>query len=328
MAVEPPPLSSPIPLGWIIALSIFGLFVTIVFALMVIGGFGRRVAYRTAIGTMSVEPLRGPMVATGVPVSSAARSGETALNAANADQVVQTGNETAFTKNFSLDDGAAFSLKNMNGSITVSSWDQPKAEVKVIQSGSERGGQVFFTGDPRSLSIRTSQTNPSQEVRFEVKLPSGLSRVGLHSLNGSINVSHVGAAITIESVNGAIEVLDVSGLSSVKATNGKITGRLQETRGGTMEVANVNGGIELTLQPGFDANLEAFSVHGNVTIGDKYGIAIQREVAGQSARGQIGSGGQLLKLTTVNGNINLTNGSDGQLLKLTTVNGKIKVTKK
>lgn len=283
---------------------------------------------------VSSTPRVAPMRKTeAYSASSVAQSGEIALNASNADQVVPSGNETTFIKTFALDDGAAFSLKNINGSITVTAWDQPKAEVKTIQSGSDHGGQVFFTGNPRSLSIRTAQTSRNQEVRFEVRLPSELRRIDLNSIEGPINLSHVGgAAITIQSVNGAIELFDVSGVSKVQTTNGKITALSQGTSDGTMEFANLNGNIELTMKSGSDANLEASTVHGSITIGDQYRIAVQKEVVGQSARGQIGSGGQPIKLTTVNGNIRLTNsntqqiGSGGQPLKLTTVNGTIKLT--
>lgn len=325
MAIEQTPARASLPLGLIIALSGFGLLVTIVFVVMMIGGVGHRFYMRGATGRVSIaprlEPMRERVITLG---SSVAQSGETALNASNADQVVPSGNETTFIKTFALDDGAAFSLKNTSGSITVTAWDQPNAEVKAIQSGSDHGGQVFFTGNPRSLSIRTAQTSRNQEVRFEVRLPSELGSIEINSVEGSINLSHVSAAITIQSVNGPIDLFDVSGVSKVQTTNGKITALLQGTSDGTMEFANVNGSIELTMKSGFDADLEASTVHGSINIGDQYGITVQKEVVGQSARGQIGSGGELLKLRSVNGSIRLTNASGGQLLKLTTVNGKIK----
>ena len=43
------------------------------------------------------------------------------------------GSDTTFTKTFTLGDGAKLSLKNVNGNITVTAWDEPKAEVKVIR---------------------------------------------------------------------------------------------------------------------------------------------------------------------------------------------------
>lgn len=328
MAIEHLPPRSSLSLGWIIALSGFGLLVTIVFAVMMIRGVGRRFAYRTATRTATATVITAPRL---VPMreteafvaSSVAQSGETALNASNADQVVPSGNETTFIKTFALDNGAAFSLKNMNGSITVTAWDQPKAEVKAIQSGSDHGGRVFFTDDPRNLSIRTAQTSRNQEVRFEVRLPTELSRIELNSVNGSIEISRVTAAISVQSVNGAINLVDVSGVSKVQTANGNISALLRETGGHTMEFGNANGNIELTVTSDFVANLEVSTVHGSINIGDQFGITVQKEVVGQRARGQIGSGGQLLKITTVNGNIKVMKGN----VRLTTVNGSINLAK-
>ena len=48
-------------------------------------------------------------------------------------------------ENVSLGAGAKLSLKNVNGNITVSAWDQAKAEVKVIKRAlSDRSPQYFL----------------------------------------------------------------------------------------------------------------------------------------------------------------------------------------
>lgn len=316
MAIENPPRSS-LPLGLIIALSSFGLLVTIVFAVMMIRSFGHRSADRIVTGSIRIAPVTGsiPIAPAPLPmrqaetiaVSPLAQSGETALNESTADLVLASGSDKTFIKTFALGDDATFSLKNLSGGITVTVWDQFKVEVKAIPSNSDQGGQVFFKNDNGRLSIRTGPNRGNQDVRYEIKLPRGMGRIEINSVNGSIKLYGVTGQILAESSNGNIDLIDVVGVSKAQTTNGKITAVLGEATDGPMQLTAVNGKIDLTIKSGFDATLDASTVHGSLDIGEQFGIEVQKEVVGQRARGQIGSGGGLLKLTTVNGSIKLSN---------------------
>lgn len=278
--------------GWVLAFIGMGLFVAVVIAVMMIARFGRRIADNAS----SQRPRE---VLTQQP-------GETALSESNADQVSTSGNETILTKTYPLAAGARFSIKSMNGSVMIGAWDNPSAEVKVIRRGSDRSGQVFITPDKGNLSIRTSQTRGNQDVRYEIKLPRKMGRVELNSVNGSLKLSDVTGQITAETSNGNIDLTGVVGVSKAQTTNGRITAVLQEATDGPMEFTAVNGKIDLTIKSDFDANLEASTVHGSIDIDDQLGVAVEKQIVGQHARGQIGTGGQPLRITTVNGSIKLS----------------------
>ena len=287
------PPRSRSPLGWIIAFIGMGLFVALILAVIFISHQAKKALDKLPRGPDSSPPE--------------ARADEIELTATNAEKVDSSGNETTLTKTFALDDEAKFSLRNISGSIVVQAWDQPKAEIKVIKQGSDRGGRVFFTSSNGSLSIRSAQPrNGGQDVRYEVKLPKEMGRVTLTSANGSIKLSGVSGQIFVEDGNGSIELIDVTGVSKVQTGNGKIKSVLQEASDGPMEFTAGNGSIELTIKSDFDADLEASTVHGSINIDDQFGIPVEKEVVGQRARGQIGSGGQLLKINTVNGSIKLS----------------------
>lgn len=302
------------PLAWAITFSVIGLLITIGFAAIVIPRIARR-AHRGSMtyGAVKVEPLTRPLalaeaypVANGRPPRPVARAGETILNESNADQIASTGNETTLTKTFALDDGAAFALESTNGSMTISAWDQSKAEVKVIKSGSGPGSEVFFTSSSRDLSIRTAPSGAHWDLRYEIKLPRKIGRVELNSVNGPIKLSGVTGQIFIDSANGGVELNDVARVSRVRTANGKITATLQAASEGPMEFVTANAGIDVTIKSGFNAHLDASTVHGIMNIDDQLGIPVQKEMVGQHARGQIGLGGQPLKLTAVNGSVKLS----------------------
>lgn len=288
-----PPFSPPLkrsPVGWILAFIGMGLFVLVVIAVMMMARFGRR-----AIPDMG-----------GTPAAATARQGEKLLDESSADAVATVGADTTFTKTFALGDGAKFSIKNVNGSITVSAWDQPKAEVSVIKrGGSDRSAQVFFTNSGGNLSIRTAQTRGNQDVRFEVKLPRELGRVELSSVNGVIKLSDVTAEILVDGTNGAIELANVVGASKVHTVNGSIKAALLEASDRSMEFESTNGSIDLTVPPGFEADLDASTVHGGINIDETFGVQVDKGIVGQKAKGEIGQGGERLKLATTNGNIRL-----------------------
>lgn len=288
-----PPYTPPqkrTPIGWILAFIGMGLFVAVVVAVMLIARAGRR-AFAPPVP----------------PTPPAPQAGETALESV-ADQVTVTGSDTILIKTFPLVPGSKFSIRNISGSVTVEAWDQPKAEVKVVKRGADRGAQVFFVNSANNLSLRTGvpNNNNNQDIRYEVKIPRDMARVELKSVNGSVKLSDVTAQIFVESANGTIELNDVVGVSKVQTANGKIVATLGGASDGPMEFVTANGRIDVTVKSDFDADLDASTVRGNVSIDDEFGISVQKEMVGQHARGQIGSGGQPLKLTAINGSVKLS----------------------
>lgn len=289
-----PPYTPPrkrSPVGWILAFVGMGLFVLVVVAVMMVA----RIDHRNNGGADSTP--------------TASRQGEKPFDESTADTVVTTGNDTTLTKTFVLGDEPRLSFKNVNGNITVTAWDKPTAAVSVIKrSGPDRNAQVLFTNSGGNLSIRTTQTRGNQDVRFEVKVPRELARIELSSTNGVIKVSDVTGEILIDGTNGAIELTNVAGVSKIHTTNGTIKATLLEASDRSMEFESTNGSIDVTVPPGFEADLDASTVHGSINLDETFGVTVEKGIASQKAKGEIGDGGERLRLSTTNGNIKLTTG--------------------
>jgi hypothetical protein len=73
-----------------------------------------------------------------------------------------------------------------------------------------------------------------------------------------------------------------------------------------MEFESTNGTIDITVPSDFQADLDASTVHGSINLDDIFGVQVEKGIASQKARGEIGVGGERLKIGTVNGNIKLT----------------------
>jgi Putative adhesin len=292
---QPPRRRSPV--GWILAFVGMGLFVALILAVIFVSRAAKRVIDEIPRGSGSSR--------------AEALSGETMLNETSGAQVTTVGNETTLIKNFPLGEDSTFAIKNISGSVTVETWDKAEAQVTVIKRGSEsdRGAaQVYFKTDGDGLSLRTAYRGSNKsDVVYQIKLPRGVESIDLNTVNGGIKLSNVSAEeIEVATVNGSIELSNVAGVRKAKSVRGNIKAVLKEASTDDMEFENVNGNIEVQIKGNLNADLDAASVRGTITIDDQFGVQVQKQVVGQKANGQIGSGGTPLNIKTVNGSITLS----------------------
>jgi DUF4097 and DUF4098 domain-containing protein YvlB len=288
-AYAPPPAFVPptrrSPVGWILAFLGIAVFAGIIFAVMFVARLGQRLN----------QPSRQQQIA---------QAGEIAFTETNSDRVDPSGSQTTFTKSFALGDGADIVVRNLTGSITVSSWDKPQAEVRVTKRDSD---QVFFKNENGELSIRSAPSRGSSDVAFEIRVPREVGRLDLKIMNGGIKLSGVEGELVAETLNSSIELTNVAGPVRAKTTNGSINVLMSKWRDDEVKLASVNGNINLQIKDNVNAQFDAKVVHGSIQIDDAFGVPIDRRMGGgQSASGKIGDGGNSISLSTVNGSIRLT----------------------
>jgi len=220
------------------------------------------------------------------------------------------------TQTFALNANAPVSLKTLSGDITVESWDQPKAEVKIIRNGgsdSNNQAPVSIKNDNGNLSVEVLPGSGGSDIRFEVKLPRNVGPVALNSASGAINVSSFNGQITINTKSGDITMSAIKGPIAINTESGDIM--LTETNGSTtintksgdimlndvsgvervetasgdirvslsgeslarpLTLKSVSGSIELDLKPGFNATLDASTQTGSIRIDDGINIPVQK----------------------------------------------------
>jgi DUF4097 and DUF4098 domain-containing protein YvlB len=139
-------------------------------------------------------------------------------------------------------------------------------------------------------------------VRFEVRVPTGATFVG-RTVNGSIDGESLGGDAEAHTVNGSVR-LSTTGLALAHTVNGSLnvtTGRADWPNGATFSA--VNGNVTLNVPAFLSANVRASVVNG--TIASDLPITATGQISPRRLEGTIGSGGQQLTLSTVNGNVNL-----------------------
>ena len=239
------------------------------------------------------------------------------------------------TKRFDLRMGGKIFLKNVSGTIEISSWDKDevklRAEITVKhrsrriadeyleevelqfnhgrnyleievdyphRSGSDRG---FISSLFSSLFGRGK---PSVTVHFTLVVPEEAD-LEIHNVNGRIRVSGITGRIKTKTTNGKIEVTESRGAVSCKTVNGSIAVRLEEvSRFDEMYFKTVNGSIRLTIPSDTRANVEASTVNGRIN--SDLSITVKGKFSRRSLKGKLNGGGGHLILKTVNGSISIS----------------------
>ena len=232
--------------------------------------------------------------------------------------------------------GGRLSIVNVNGDISVNSWDRPEVKMKAVKRAraeSEDAARMLlekttvqFDRTEQGIDIRTAAPkkpgrNRNVSVAYTVTVPKEID-LEMKTVNGTIEVKDISGAVDAKTTNGRIGLTGIVGAIQAKTTNGKISllevlgpinaktanGSITVAVGGSGEqqheirAATTNGGIEVTLPTGLNANLKASTVNGKINT--DFPVTVKGLIS-KSVDGVINGGGELIHLRTVNGSIRL-----------------------
>lgn len=228
-------------------------------------------------------------------------------------------------KTFDVRPGAELSLSNVNGSITIRAWDQPRVRVIAERESSSfdedeakkafaalrvemtprNGGLEIVTRHPKSnldFLDHLFGKNVSSKVTYDVRVPSTMNVV-VDNTNGRIEVTGVTGEFDVETTNGRIEVTRCSGSIDASTTNGRINAELSGvTKGKSLSLETTNGRISLTVPSNVAADIDAGTTNGKIHT--DLPVAT-RHTDRNSLRGKINGGGTPVRLRTTNGSIEI-----------------------
>ncbi len=155
-------------------------------------------------------------------------------------------------------------------------------------------------GDEGQSNVRDNDV----EVDFTVMLPAGVVFVG-RTVNGAVAATNVASDVFASTVNGGVSV-STSRHAEATTVNGAVNvsiGVADWDR--DLELTSVNGSVTIEVPSDTNARVRASTVNGIV----RSDFPLATTLLGNAAEGTIGSGGRLLTLSTVNGDINLNRGA-------------------
>jgi DUF4097 and DUF4098 domain-containing protein YvlB len=229
-------------------------------------------------------------------------------------------------RTFDVRPGAEVKLTNVNGGITVTSWDQPRVRVVAektvkgdksdaqeaikelrVEFQQRDGGLVVTTHYPDDDSSGffkwLSGDDVDASVRYELTVPRSMN-LDISDTNGSIRVTEVTGRLELDTTNGRIEAKRCAGSIDASTTNGGIVAELlRVTPGQPLTLSTTNGAIDIALPQNFAGEVDAGTTNGAITT--DLPVATTR-VGDNRLRGTINGGGTALKLRTTNGAIEIS----------------------
>jgi hypothetical protein len=131
--------------------------------------------------------------------------------------------------------------------------------------------------------------------------------VTAHSGDGSIRIDGVNGAINVDTGDGSIVLAGKLSAVRARSGDGSVTIRAGEGSSSSAEwdISTGDGSVTLELPDGFGAQLDAHTGDGGIRMQDVTVSNVSGEIRRNTVRGQIGSGGRLVRVRTGDGSITL-----------------------
>ena len=228
-------------------------------------------------------------------------------------------------RTFDVRPGAELVLENVNGRITINSWDQPRVhviarkeveadreEIKgvmkelVIEMQPRNGGLVVKTHHPKRSEGASGffdwllGDHVNINVEYEITVPRTMD-VDVTNTNGGIHLDNISGKLEVDTTNGKIELARCAGSLDASTTNGSIHAELVKVaKGQELHCETTNGRIDVVVPRDFAADVDADTTNGAISTDLPISTT---HVARNSLRGTINGGGTPVRLRTTNGGI-------------------------
>lgn len=215
-----------------------------------------------------------------------------------------------------LDPGGTFTLENVNGRVTVATWEEPKVRIEADKAASSdsvlRQVQVEIHGEGGRVEVRTRVPGGgflfggNSRVDYRITVPAAAG-VRVRTTNGRVEVTGVGGELRASTTNGAVEVRDAGGAVEASTVNGSVDVHYRAfDPDGHNRLSATNGSVSAALPAGAGGRLEAQTVNGSVHC--DLSLESTSKATRRRLEGRLGKGSGSFEVSTVNGSIHLRKG--------------------
>lgn len=244
----------------------------------------------------------------------------------------QASDRAAYTEEFhqtyALTADGRVELDNINGAVHISSWDRDEVKIDAVKSADNKErldeAKIEVDSGRDHISIRTkypdhdmsftwgSHNNPAS-VEYTLTVPRSAHLDEIKLINGALDVTGLSGEVNASCINGRLEVSNLSGRARLSTINGRLETNFNQLGGHTLELSSVNGSVSLTIPSDSKAEIEASTVSGGIN--NDFGLRVNHhQFVGHDLRGELGTGGTRIKLSDVNGRIDIHHAQDGRTL--------------
>lgn len=232
-----------------------------------------------------------------------------------------------FHQTYPLTADGRIELDNINGPVHISSWDQNSVKVDAVKYANSKErldeAKIEIESGKDYLSIRTrypdhnnswswgSHNNPAS-VEYTLTVPRTARLDEIKLINGPLDITGVTGEVRASCINGELTAHDLAGHARLSTINGRLDARFDQLAGSSVELNSVNGEVELTIPSDSKAEIAATTVSGGIQ--NDFGLHVSHHFVGHNMHGELGNGGTHIKISNVNGRIEIRHAQDGRAL--------------
>lgn len=237
-----------------------------------------------------------------------------------------------FDQTYQFSPNGHVSLSNLNGSVTVETWDRSEVRVEYTKTGSDKEVmswvEVKIDASRERIDIEANYdrwkdvNNGNWEkmkgrklnVAFKLTVPRAAVLDEIETVNGSVVLSNLTNTCKVSTVNGQVKATNVRGNVHLSTVNGAVEADLDQLDSASrFDLETVNGRVMAIIPSDSNATVRADTMNGSIV--NDFGLPIKKgQHVGRDLHGQLGSGGASIKLSSVNGQLALTRKQDGRTL--------------
>jgi len=235
------------------------------------------------------------------------------------------GTETEeFHQTYPLSAGGRIALQNINGPVQIKAWDREEVKVDAVKRAGNKHDldevEIKIQSDKNSLAIHTEYArhehtwtrNDPGSVDYVLTVPRNSRLDDINLVNGDLAIEGVGGEVRASCVNGRLLVNGLSGRAELSTVNGNLEANFDRLSS-PVEVSSVNAKVLLTLPSDARADIEASTVSGSIS--NDFGIRVaNHKWVGHELNGELGGGGTRVRVSNVNGRIEIRHANDNKPL--------------
>jgi DUF4097 and DUF4098 domain-containing protein YvlB len=235
-----------------------------------------------------------------------------------------------FQKSYNLEPGGTISVTNVSGDINITGYDGSAVTVSGFKEGRDRDlVEVEDTSGAGRVELRVRyprECNCDASIRFEVRVPRSANfnfdristasgnikaegvtgRIELNTASGDVTLQGVSGEVRANSASGTVRVRDAAGTVNANTASGNVDVELARLEGtGDLRFNSASGDVSVRLPSNLDARVDMSTASGRIETDFPIEVKKDRYSSGYTARGQLGGGSRLLKISSASGDVKL-----------------------
>ena len=196
-----------------------------------------------------------------------------------------------------------------------SAWTKERLDEARIEVRSEQSSLSIRTEYPdheHTFNHDDRHNNPAS-VEYTLTVPRQARLDEIKLVNGRLDVQDVAGEVRASCVNGRIQARNLQGPAELDTVNGELDASVSQLTSSPLKFSSVNGALRVTLPSDAKAEIQASTVSGHIS--NDFGLPVKRhQFVGQSLHGELGGGGTDVRLSNVNGTIEIRHAGDNRPL--------------